>query len=136
MIKKNSKSNHLTGKEYEIMKILWASDRPLLIADLVENCENIAFNSLHPTIKKLIEKGFIKIVGNMRVVKTLSRLYAPNVSVDEYAAMQLDEIMRATNKKLNLNNVMTSFTKIRHNNRDEILSEITEFVKTYSEEKN
>ena len=128
-----NKSNHLTNKEYEIMKILWDSDRPLLISEILPKADNIADNSLHPMIKKLIKNGFIKVVGNVRVVKTTSRLYAPAISVDEYAAMQLENIFKTSNKKLNLGNMVAYFAK-HHKNDDNVMSELEDFIKKDKEE--
>ena len=128
-----NKSNHLTNKEYEIMKILWDSDRPLLISEILPKADNIADNSLHPMIKKLTKNGFIKVVGNVRVVKTTSRLYAPAISVDEYAAMQLENIFKTSNKKLNLGNMVAYFAK-HHKNDDKVISELEDFIKKYKEE--
>lgn len=128
-----NKIDHLTAKEYEIMKILWGSDRPLLISDILLKADNIADNSLHPMIKKLIKNDFIKVVGNVKVVKTTSRLYAPNVSVDEYAAMQLDNIFRTSTKKLNVGEMLAYFAK-RHKNDESIIKELEDFITKYKEE--
>ncbi len=126
----HTKTNHLTNKEYEIMKILWNSEKPLLISDILIQATNIANNSLHPMIKKLIKNGFIKVVGNVKVVKTTSRLYAPAISVDEYAAMQLEEIFKTSNKKLNLGNMVSYFAK-NHQKDEKVITELEEFIKNY-----
>lgn len=128
-----NKINHLTNKEYEIMKILWDSERPMLISDILLKADNIADNSLHPMIKKLIKTGYIKVVGNVKVVKTTSRLYAPAVTVDDYAAMQLEEIFRTSGKKLNLANVISCFIK-RHKKDEKIMLDLEEFIRNYKEE--
>lgn len=123
--------SRLTNKEYEIMKILWDSDRPMLISDIIAKADKIAVNSLHPMIKKLIKNGFISVEGNVRVSKTKSRLYAPAITIDEYAAMQMDEILRTSNKKLNWNNILSYF--IKRNKKDEsIIPELEEFIEKYN----
>lgn len=126
---------HLTAKEYEIMKVLWNSDRPLLISELLKMTKNIADNSLHPLISKLIDRGFIKVVGNMRVSKTLSRLYAPGISVDEYAAMQLKEVFSISGKKFNLSGVLSYFTN-NNKKKDEVINELETFIEQYKNENN
>lgn len=132
----NNKKYHLTGKEYEIMKILWNNGGPMLIADILKEADNIADNSLHPLIKKLISDGFIKVVGSMRVVKTKSRLYAAAIDVDEYAAMQLEGIMKITNRQLNFKNILAYFAKRNKKNNKDIIAEVEEFIKEYKEEEN
>ncbi len=131
-----NKKYSLTNKEYEIMKVLWGSDRPLLISDILEKVTNIASNSLHPMIKKLINDGFIEVVGNMRVVKTKSRLYTPAVTVDEYAAMQLAGIAKVTGIELNYKSVLSYVIKQSKNNNEDIINEIEEFIKEYRGENN
>lgn len=131
-----NKKYSLTNKEYEIMKILWDSGRPMLISDILSKADNIADNSLHPMIKKLINDGYIKVVGNIRVVKTTSRLYAPAIDVDEYAAMQLEGIMKITNRKLDFKNVLAYFAKRNKKNNKDIIAEVEEFIKEYKEDEN
>lgn len=131
-----NKKYSLTNKEYEIMKVLWGSDRPLLISDILVKVTNIASNSLHPMIKKLINDGFIEVVGNMRVVKTKSRLYTPAVTVDEYAAMQLAGIAKVTGIELNYKSVLSYVIKQSKNNNEDIINEIEEFIKEYRGENN
>lgn len=129
-----NKKYHLTNKEYEIMKILWDSGKPMLISDILLKADKIADNSLHPMIKNLINNGFIKVVGNMKVVKTTSRLYAPAITIDEYAAMQLEGIMKTSNKKLDFKNVLAYFAKRNKKSNNDVIAEVEEFIKEYKED--
>lgn len=126
---KINNDSHLTPKEYEIMKTLWGNEKPLTIKDLIEKVENISENSLHPTIRRLIDKGFIMIAGSVKVAKTNSRLYAPNLTVDEYAAMKLDDILKQS-ENANLSNIMLYFTK-NYSGDDDIFAQIEDFVNQY-----
>lgn len=128
-------NKRLTSKEYEIMKILWDSEKPLLISDIHMKADKIADNSLHPMINKLIQKGFIEVTGSVRVVKTVSRLYAPAVNLDEYAAMRLGEILRTSGGKLNIYNVLNKFLK-RHQKNGKITSDLENFINNYKSEQN
>lgn len=131
-----NKKYSLTNKEYEIMKILWDSDKPMLISDILDKADNIADNSLHPMIRKLINYGYIKVVGNVKVVKTISRLYAPAIDVDEYAAMHLEGIMKTSDRKLDFKNVLAYFAKHNNKNNNDIIAEVEEFIKEYKEDEN
>lgn len=130
-MKTKSKKYHLTNKEYEIMKILWDSGKPMLISDILLEADKVAENSLHPMIKNLINNGFIQVVGNMKVSKTTSRLYAPAITIDEYAAMQLEGVMKTSNTKLDFKNVLAYFTKRNKKNNDDVITEVEEFIKEY-----
>lgn len=129
-----SKKYHLTNKEYEIMKILWKSGKPMLISDILLEADNVAENSLHPMIKNLINNGFIKVVGSMKVSKTTSRLYAPAITVDEYAAMRLEGIMKTSNSKLDFKNVLAFFTSRNKKNNKDVIEGIKKFIEEYKED--
>lgn len=129
-----NKKYHLTNKEYEIMKILWESEKPMLISDILLEADKVAENSLHPMIKNLINNGFIKVVGSMKVSKTTSRLYAPAITVDEYAAMQLEGIMKTSNSKLDFKNVLAFFTSRNKKNNKDVIEGIKKFIEEYKED--
>lgn len=125
--------SHLTKKEYQIMKVLWNSDRPLLVSEIAKEVESVATHSLHPLIKKLIDKGYIKTVGYMMVSKAQSRLYTPAISVDEHAAMQLKDLSKITNKAINVKDFLAYFTKTKKGQDEKILKEIQEFVNSFEQ---
>lgn len=127
-------SSYLTSKEYELMKVLWDSERPLLISDILAATKNIAENSLHPMINSLMKKGYVKVVGNMKVARTQSRLYAPAFTIDEYAAQQLNSIFKTTGKSMNVSGLLTYFLK--HNKKksnENFINELQKFIDDYKE---
>ncbi|MDO4300520.1 MAG: BlaI/MecI/CopY family transcriptional regulator [Clostridia bacterium] len=126
--------SHLTKKEYEVMKVLWNSEKPLLISDLLLMTENVAENSLHPMVKSLLKKGYIKVVGNMKVAKTQSRFYAPALTVDEYAAIQLNEIFSAFDKKFNFSNFLAYFASHNKRKSNLIVAELENFLDEYKKQ--
>lgn len=127
---------YITSKEAEIMKVLWNSERPLLISDISALTQNIAENSLQPMVGSLIKKGYIKVVGNMKVAKTYSRLYAPALTVDEYAAQQLSSIFKDTGKSMNISNVLTYLLKYNKKKENKnFINELKEFIDNYKEKK-
>lgn len=128
MSKKNS---HLTKKEHEIMKVLWSSDKPLLISEVLSNVKNVAGNSVHPMINSLLGKGYIKVVGNVQVVKTPSRLYAPAVSVDEYAAIQFAEVFKSNGRNFVFTDFLNYLIKHNKSRADEIINELSDFLSLY-----
>lgn len=94
--------SYLTEKEYELMKILWASEGPLSVSDILDKKTNDSFSqaSLHPLINSLLDKGFIEIVGKVQKTKTRSRLFSVKLTYEEYVAMQLQEINKNSNVSL------------------------------------
>ena len=122
------KNEHLTKKEHEIMKILWTSEKPMLISEIHSSVKNVAGNSVHPMINNLINKGYIKVMGNVRVVKTPSRLYAPAVTVDEYVAIQFSEVFRENGKPLAFTGFLNYIFRHNKSKKNEMLEELENFV--------
>lgn len=122
---------HLTSKEYEIMQVLWNSDKPLLMSEITKLTKSVSVNSMHPMINHLIDKGLVKVVGNIKVVKVPSRLYAPAISAEDFSAMQSSYMFKNLNKKFDLRNFLLCFTKRYKMNEDEIVNELEKFIEDY-----
>ena len=63
----------LTTREIEIMQILWESEEPLTVAEIVERDENGTIDSVQRITKSLIKKNFIAVDGYTQVGKKISR---------------------------------------------------------------
>ena len=76
----------LTKSEYEVMKILWDSNVPMLKQDILKISDQYKWNDnyLKKMLTVLYKKGALTSVGAARVGKVNSRLYVPTVSEDEY----------------------------------------------------
>lgn len=125
---------NLTEKEYEVLQILWQNPKPMLASDIMAEISNASHNSVHHILNKLMGKGLVKVVGNVKVVKSQSRLYAPAMSVAEYIAVQSGEIFKSTTKNFDLKNFLLCLTKKNKNKNDEIISEIKSFIEEYERE--
>ncbi len=135
MTKRKGSTTHLTPKEYELMKILWTSEKPLLLSDILKRTENIAKNTLNPIINKLIDRKYIKVVGNLKVSKTYSRLYAPAITIDEYAAKQLNELFNDTDRNLNLSNFLSFIIKGKKKKKNtDFINDLEKFIDDYRNE--
>ncbi|MDO5389453.1 MAG: BlaI/MecI/CopY family transcriptional regulator [Clostridia bacterium] len=125
---------NLTEREYEVMEILWRNPKPMLASDIMEVTKSTSNNSVHHILNKLMEKGFVKVAGNVKVVKSQSRLYAPAVSAMEYIVMESDEIFKSTAKKFDLKSFLFCLTKSNKSNKgrnDEIINDIKNFIEEY-----
>lgn len=122
---------HLTSKEYEVMKVLWNSDSPLLISDILSLTQTVSENSIHHMINSLLKKGFVEVVGNVKVVKTPSRLYRPAITVAEYAALQSNEIFKTTNSRFDFKNFLLCLAKQNKNKNNDLVTELEDFIEDY-----
>ena len=75
-----------TKSELELLNVLWAADAPLSRAAILANSENKSWkdSSVHILLNGMLEKGLIREAGFARAGKTFGRLFAPNVTVEEY----------------------------------------------------
>ncbi len=76
----------LTKSELEIMNVLWKADRPLTRSDILTLSEEKSWkdNSIHILLNGLLKKEAIREDGFARSGKVWGRLYASNISIDEY----------------------------------------------------
>lgn len=124
------KIKYLTEREYEIMKILWGSDKPMLISDIIKLTEITAKNSVHPMLKNLIKNGYVKVVGNIVVVKTSSRLYTPAVSLEDYTVSRINEIYNKKKNWFDLKKFLLSLYEQNKNKNHELIQSVKDFIES------
>ena len=78
----------LTKSELEIMDVLWNAGEPLSRADLLECSEEKSWkdSSVHILINGLLAKNAIREAGFVKRSKTYGRVFAPNLTREEYFA--------------------------------------------------
>ena len=79
-------SMELTKSELEVMNVLWVEGRPLSRNDIITLSTDRTWkeSSIHILLNGLLNKGAIVESGFVRCGKTFGRLYAANISYDEY----------------------------------------------------
>jgi len=78
----------LTKSELEVMHVLWREDRPLSRSEIISLSEQKTWrdSSIHILLNGLLGKGAIKEAGFVRSGKVWGRLYAANISCEDYYA--------------------------------------------------
>ena len=78
----------LTKSELEIMDVLWNAGEPLSRADLLVRSEDKSWkdSSVHILINGLLAKDAIREAGFVKRSKTYGRVFAPNLTREEYFA--------------------------------------------------
>ena len=76
----------LTRSELEIMETLWESGRPLARFEILEQSEDASWSprTIHILLNSLLKKEAIREAGFVKRVKTYGRIYAANISREEY----------------------------------------------------
>lgn len=78
----------LTKSELEVMNVLWQANRPLSRSEILvlSTSKTWKDSSIHILLNGLLNKNAIKEAGYVRSGKTFGRLYAANISCQEYYA--------------------------------------------------
>ena len=77
-----------TKSELEVMNVLWQANRPLSRSEILTLSTGKTWkdSSIHILLNGLLNKNAIKEAGYVRSGKTFGRLYAANISCQEYYA--------------------------------------------------
>ena len=78
----------LTKSELEIMDVLWDVGEPMSRADLLDRSEAKSWkdSSVHILLNGLLAKNAIREAGFVKRSKTYGRVFAPNLTREEYFA--------------------------------------------------
>lgn len=78
--------------EHDIMKVLWAADRPLQPGDIKQLLEvELAYTSVATVLTRLHAKGLVE-----RTEAGRAFAYAPAVAESELAARRINDVLAAT----------------------------------------
>ena len=77
----------LTGKEMEVMKVLWDSKTPMTATELIEDPRNRTWkeNSIYVLLNTLIKKGAIAFACNKPSNTRNAKAYQPMLTPEAYA---------------------------------------------------
>lgn len=105
----------ITGSEYEIMKILWSTERQMTVADVVSK---LGGNSWTPStvstfLQRLLKKG---VVGCNKRGKT--NLYYPVIKQNEYDLRETENLLSKIYKGSAKNLVAALYENKKLSNKD------------------
>ncbi|WP_312279994.1 BlaI/MecI/CopY family transcriptional regulator [Oscillibacter sp.] len=83
----------LSPTEYEILSLLWASERGLTAAEINTLSPEKSWKdiSIHIIINNMLSKGAIKVDGMARSGRVYSRTFTAAVTPEEYSLMQVQK---------------------------------------------
>jgi predicted transcriptional regulator len=76
----------LTGKETEIMTVLWKSKKPLTASEIIEITPNRTWHegSIFAIMKRLVKKGAVVLESYKPTAGKHARVYKPIISTGDY----------------------------------------------------
>lgn len=87
----------ISKREEDILYILWKADKPLLVSEIVN--ENITLPTVHTTIRRMLQKGLVKVVNYTKSGNVFGRCYQPSISLTEYEMHEYSQILSRKAKK-------------------------------------
>lgn len=67
----------LTGREMDILNILWVAENPLIASDIAKEDETLTINTVQATLRKLLQKQLIEVADIVYSGTVLTRSYRP-----------------------------------------------------------
>ncbi|GHU61748.1 hypothetical protein FACS189418_1930 [Clostridia bacterium] len=109
----------LSAKEKEVMNALWDSKSSMTGTEICKN-NGLNINTVQAALKKLLKKEYIEVKDIVYSNTVLTRSYAPKITPDEYASIQLEEYYRSSGKKKSLANIVSYLLDEEENQADQI----------------
>lgn len=94
-------SNMLSPRQFQVLNILWESDHPLLVSEIVEK-SSIHTSTVQLAIKKLIKIKYVEIADVVHSKNVLGRTYKPIITKSEYLATISKEMTQSNVSKMSL----------------------------------
>ena len=83
----------LTNRELEVMRILWAAEKPLMVSEIVQKDKNGTIYSVQRIIQNLIKKDMVAVEGIAYNKKALGRTFKPLVSSEVIELSNIQEML-------------------------------------------
>lgn len=74
----------LSERQFDIMTILWNSDKPMLASEILNSNPELNINTVQSVLKSLVSKNYIEIAGIIYSGTVLARTYQPLIHKEEY----------------------------------------------------
>lgn len=75
---------NLTGREKDILDILWKAEKGMIASEIVKVREDLTINTVQAVLKKLLKRNLIKVDQIVYSGTVLSRSYMPTMDESEF----------------------------------------------------
>ena len=126
-------SRRFTGRDLDILQILWNASDSMTALEIVKQHPELTMNTVQAVLRKLLKEGLIKINRIVYSGTVLSRSFASVISPEEFVILQMKENV----KEIDTVNKKAFVTALFEDEADteKILKEIEEIKTILSEQK-
>lgn len=118
----------LTGREKDILSILWKADKGMIASEITKESEDLTINTVQAVLKKLMKRNLIRIDQIVYSGTVLTRSYVPTLSEQEFETQRISsnildlQRFNISPAKFAMNFFSNSNTKISREEADELLA--------------
>lgn len=98
----------LTQREFDILKILWSSEKPLVASDFTKIDELLSINTVQAVLKNLLKKNLIKVADIVYSGTVLSRSYTPTINEKDFTLKNIVKDYKEIEKAVPLPNFVAT----------------------------
>ncbi len=81
---------NLTGRERDILSILWSADKGLIASEVVKYRDDLTINTVQAVLKKLLRRNLIEVDQIVYSGTVLSRSYKPTLTEAEFQTQMIE----------------------------------------------
>lgn len=126
-----SKTNNmtsLTNREMDVMKILWASENPLVASDITKIDESLSSNTVQSVLRSLLKKKLIEVAEIVYSGTVLTRSYKPAVSNKDLLVNQFVDQFKKNETIIPIPNLVATLLK-HEKNEKAVIEQLEELLK-------
>ncbi len=120
---------HLSSREFDIMCILWNSDKALTASEVLEQDSSFKTVTVQTCMKKLLENGYVKVSEIIQVGKSFARTYLPVISAEEYLSSRFASQVSGAQRKISFSKGMIAALLNGEDTDETVIDELEEFLK-------
>lgn len=119
----------LSGRELDIMNVLWEAEKPLIAKDIVGKNTSLSINTVQGVLKGLLKKNYIKVAEIVYSGTVLTRSYEPVLTAEEYT---VNLITKGICKHMSSDGIMVALLK-QEEDEDQIIEKLEALLQEFKE---
>lgn len=123
------KKSKLTKTDMAIMRVLWKSNDPLLVSEMVKLDESLSTPTVQRRLKQLVKKEYIEVADIVQSGKVLARRYRPLKTSDDFLENEFTDLLPTIGNKAAFSMGIISALLNDSEDDETVISELEDFIK-------
>lgn len=122
-----------TKRDSDILTILWDSGQPMTASQIAATAPDLTINTVQAVLRKLLKNNLVQVADIVYSGTVLTRSYVPIVTIEEFAAAQLQQDYQKFSKKVSKASIFAALLDSETDLRKE-LQELEQLLENYKKE--